>query len=361
MRPRHERLWLAGLLIASFCLNLYRLGAPSLFDQDESEYAQIAVEMVHTGDPVTLHVNGEPWYVHPPLYMWLVAATGRLFDFNELTIRIWSVLGSLLAVYATVLLGRDLWTPRVGLLAGTILALTLQYLMQSRLAVFDTVLLAWMLLALHAFVRGYRSGRRSDFIRFFLFAGLATLTKGPIGLVLPGLIIAAFVALRRAWPRLREVPWGIGLAIYAAVGLSWYAAQIALHGRAFLSANVGYILNSNPKSNGSTLLDRPNEFIAGLGFDFPINKYFQPIAEFRSTQYVGSHTPNAFQNNPVEFLAGVKIYPARWWGVGAWYRRHLNQQSLSSFKTVDASTTIQQITNVALMGPHAMIRLPHDC
>ena len=71
MRPRHERLWLAGLLIASFCLNLYQLGAPSLFDQDESEYAQIAVEMVRTGDPVTLHVNGEPWYVHPPLYMWL--------------------------------------------------------------------------------------------------------------------------------------------------------------------------------------------------------------------------------------------------------------------------------------------------
>ena len=58
MKPRHERLWLAGLLIASFCLNLYQLGAPSLFDQDESEYAQIAVEMVRTGDPVTLHVNG---------------------------------------------------------------------------------------------------------------------------------------------------------------------------------------------------------------------------------------------------------------------------------------------------------------
>ncbi len=51
--------------------------------------------------------------------------------------------------------------------------------------------------------------------------------------------------------------------------------------RVNLSANLGYILNSNPKSGGSTLLDRPNEFIAGLGFDFPINKHFQPIAEFR--------------------------------------------------------------------------------
>ena len=120
--------------------------------------------------------------------------------------------------------------------------------------------------------------------------------------------------------------------------------------RVNLSANLGYILNSNPKSGGSTLLDRPNEFIAGLGFDFPINKHFQPIAEFRSTQYVGSHTPNAFQNNPVEFLVGLKIYPKRWFGFGAWYRRVLNQQSLDSFNAASSSTSVQQITNVNVPG-----------
>src|SRR2546425_2887533 len=117
-----------------------------------------------------------------------------------------------------------------------------------------------------------------------------------------------------------------------------------------LSANLGYILNSNPKNGSSTLLDRPDEVIAGVGVDFPINKWFQGIGEFRSTQYVGGRTPNAFNNNPVEFLVGAKIYPARWWGLGAWYRRALNDQRLSSFKTVDATTTIQQITNVNVPG-----------
>ena len=117
-----------------------------------------------------------------------------------------------------------------------------------------------------------------------------------------------------------------------------------------LSANLGYILNSNPKSNGSTLLDRPDEIIAGVGVDFPVNKWFQGIGEFRSTQYVGGRTPNAFQNNPVEFLVGAKIYPARWWGIGAWYRRQLNEQSLSHLNTVDVNTTIQQITNVNVPG-----------
>jgi len=238
-RATRERYWIVCLLAACAALDLYRLGAPALFDQDESEYGEIAVEIVQTGDPVTLRVNGQPWYVHPPFYMWLVAATGRLLGFSEFTIRIWSVAFSILAVYATVLLGRVLFGARVGLLAGAILALTLQYLMQSRLAVFDTVLMAWMLLAVYAFLQGYRSGRPGAYLRFFLFAGLATVTKGPIGLLLPGLVIAAFVTVRRAWGRWREVPWVPGLILYAAVGLSWYVAETLLHGWTFIASNVG--------------------------------------------------------------------------------------------------------------------------
>src|SRR5262249_20229513 len=106
-------------------------------DQDEPKYAQIAVEMVQTGDPITLHMNGQPWYVHPPFYMWLVAATGRVLGFSEWTVRIWSAAFSVLAIFATLMVGQLLFTPRVGLLAGAILAVTLQYFIQSRLAVFD--------------------------------------------------------------------------------------------------------------------------------------------------------------------------------------------------------------------------------
>lgn len=119
-----------------------------------------------------------------------------------------------------------------------------------------------------------------------------------------------------------------------------------------LSANGGYILNSNPKGLGGdfVLLDRPDEFIAGIGFDFPINEHFQPIAEVRSTTYVGGHTPNAFGNNPVDVLGGIKIYPRRWFGFGLAYRRHLNQQDMDHFDPVDFNIPIQQITNVVVLG-----------
>ena len=119
-----------------------------------------------------------------------------------------------------------------------------------------------------------------------------------------------------------------------------------------VSANVGYILNSNPKGAGGdfVLLDRPDELIAGVGFDFPVNEHFQPIFEVRSTQYVAGRTPNAFNNNPVDALAGVKIYPRRWFGFGFAYRRHLNPQDQDHFEPADFNIPIQQITNVNVVG-----------
>jgi len=121
-----------------------------------------------------------------------------------------------------------------------------------------------------------------------------------------------------------------------------------------VSANFGYILNSNPKGTFPTgefvLLDRPNELITGIGFDFPVNRHIQPVVELRSTHYVGSRTPNAFENSPVEVLAGVKIYPRRWWGFGAAWRYHINQQDKSMFEGEDFNTSVANLSGVNVPG-----------
>jgi len=119
-----------------------------------------------------------------------------------------------------------------------------------------------------------------------------------------------------------------------------------------LSVNGTYIWNGNPKSTAmgdATLLDRPDEFHAGIGFDFPINKHFQPIAEVRSTYYKGG-TPNALNNNPVEVIGGVKIYPRRWFGFGVWYRRHLNEQDQRHFNNNGTNLQVAQITGIFVPG-----------
>jgi len=118
-----------------------------------------------------------------------------------------------------------------------------------------------------------------------------------------------------------------------------------------LSANGTYTLNSNPKDAGDfVLLDRPDELRTGVGFDFPINEHFQPIIEVSSVNYVGGKTPNAFPNNPVDALGGIRIFPRRWFGFGLAYRRHLNQQDQDHFNPADFNTPIGQITNVNVPG-----------
>ena len=110
-----------------------------------------------------------------------------------------------------------------------------------------------------------------------------------------------------------------------------------------VSGNIGYIYNSSVKAEfpggEATILDRGDEVLSAIAVDFPVNRYFQPILEIRSQQFVGGRTPNAFENNPLDGLAGVRFFPARWMGFSFGYRHNFNQQDRDSFDDEDSFTT----------------------
>lgn len=114
-----------------------------------------------------------------------------------------------------------------------------------------------------------------------------------------------------------------------------FFADARLHEHINLSGNVGYTYTTNPEGTfaGSdyTLLDRPDELQTAIAADFPVNKYMQYILELRHLYYMGGRTPNAFERNPLDGLAGIRVFPRRWWGFGAAYRANLNQQGKRSF------------------------------
>lgn len=121
-----------------------------------------------------------------------------------------------------------------------------------------------------------------------------------------------------------------------------------------VAGNVGYNWNSSVKAElpgGTfTLLDRPDEFMFSAGVDFPVNRYFQPIVEFRSLNYMGGRTPNAFENNPLEGIAGFRVYPARWISLGAAYRYHANQQDSDWFDEDQSFTNTAVVSCAAVPG-----------
>jgi 4-amino-4-deoxy-L-arabinose transferase-like glycosyltransferase len=234
-----ERALRVLVLLFAAGLFTFRLGAGSLWDLDEPRYAQISREILATGDPVTMHLGGRPWFGRPPLWMWLVAAAGRLFGFSEWTARAWAAAFGTLGVAAVTALGREWFGPRTGILSGLVLATMLEYLLLSRLAILDVVQTALMLLALHAFYRGYRDRSRPDYLRAFLYAGLATLAGGPVAPALLLLVLVPFLAYRRALRRWREIPWGWGGAIYLGIAAPWYVVEGIRAGPAFWRAAIG--------------------------------------------------------------------------------------------------------------------------
>ena len=256
--PGRERLLLGLVLAFAAGLFLLYLGAGSLWDVDEPRYAEAGREILTTGDPVTLHLNGAPWLGQPPLWIWLQATSGAVLGFSEWSARIWAAVFGAAGVYATYRLGREWFGPRSGLLSALVLATMLMYVVTSRLAVLDTAALTWMVLALWAGYRAYRGGRRVDYVRAALFLGLGVLTRGPGTVVLPVVTMLVFLAYRRSLGRLRDVPWLPAAGAFLAVSVPWYAAETARYGRAFLDAAVlGHVVPrvaSPPGAHARTLV-----------------------------------------------------------------------------------------------------------
>ncbi len=228
------------LLVAAAVLFFSGLGSGTLWDQDEARYAQAAREILRTNDPITLHINGVPWFVHPPLYMWLAAVTGWALGFSEFSARLWSAVFGVVGVLGTYLLGRMLFGVRTAALGAIILMTTFQYFVQAHLAIFDVVLVAFMLLAFYSILRSLRESNPRLAVWAFVWAGLGTLTKGPIGLLLPGLVVAAFLGVRGELHRWREIPWHAALGVYTGIALPWYLLETIRHGWPFIQAVIGY-------------------------------------------------------------------------------------------------------------------------
>ena len=237
---RKELAYILILIFLSLFLFTFKLGEPSLFETDEYIYTKLAKEIVETGDWLTLHLDGREWFIHPPLYMWLTALAGSLFGFSEFIARIWCALFGVGLVLVTYLLGKKLFNQRAGFLAGLILATSFQYIIQSRLAIFDIPLIFFITLAVFFFFSAYTSQQKNLYYLFYLSMGFGVLTKGPIAAVLPIFIILVYIVLRKEFNVFKEAKILSGLLVTLIVGGSWYFAELLLHGREFWDTAIGY-------------------------------------------------------------------------------------------------------------------------
>jgi 4-amino-4-deoxy-L-arabinose transferase-like glycosyltransferase len=232
LRVRHSPRWRvaagAGLVCLALLPFFYRLGAWALMEPDEGRNAEVAREMLALGTWSVPHFDGLPYLDKPVLLFWAIAGAFRLVGVDELGARLPSAIAALATIALTVALGRALLGTRRAILAGAVVATAPLVVIFGRLAIFDMLLTTCVTAALYCLVRA-RQGERPG--RWVVLAGLAmgmaVLTKGPVGFVVP---LLAWVAARGALPvgtRARRATVLLAVAVAAAVVLPWVGLVVA--------------------------------------------------------------------------------------------------------------------------------------
>ncbi len=233
------------------CLLLYLAGADGfdLLTDDELRYAEAGRRMVESGDWLIPEYNGYPRYQKPIFFYWLQALSIALLGPSAWAARLPVALAGVAVVLMTGRFGQVLWGFRAGLWSGIVLALSVQMLLLSRMAMTDVVLLLFSQGGLTCFCRAQletEDGRQRRWYRvMYLCLGLGVLTKGPIALMLPTAVIGPWLFLRGTLScTIRRARLLEGIAIILAIAGPWYlSAHLATDGEFtrhfFLHENVG--------------------------------------------------------------------------------------------------------------------------
>jgi 4-amino-4-deoxy-L-arabinose transferase-like glycosyltransferase len=224
---RSLRLILYALLAA--ILYLPGLGRPALWEPDEGRYAEIAREMVVSGDYVTPRDDFELYFEKPPLVYWTDAAAIQIFGVNEFAVRLPAALFSIGQVVVTAALAETMLGVEAGMLAALVLALSPLFFGFARFATLDPALAFFLAAALGAFYFAARdepfssASARNWLIVSTAMLALGTLAKGPIALLLGGAIALAWLAFERRLRQLARMPLLWCAAIYVVIVAPWFA------------------------------------------------------------------------------------------------------------------------------------------
>ena len=227
------------LLIFGSIILLAANGSLALTDPVESNYALTAKEMIASGDYLSPRIFGNYWYDKPAFFYWEMIASCLVFGVNAFALRLPGAVMGLLSLALLYFFARRLYGHRTALLAGGLLASSVGFWYVGKAVITDMTLFFFMSATLVFFYLGYDSKKRVRYYAAFFFAGLAVLTKGPIGFLLPGLLLAVYLVLRKDAKELLRLRWVGGMVIFLLVGGSWYCAMYSLHGADFLETFFG--------------------------------------------------------------------------------------------------------------------------
>ena len=215
------------LLILFLLAWLYALGNRTLVPTDEGRYAEMAREMLLTGDWITPRLNGIKYFEKPPLQTWMNAATFALFGLGEWQARLWTGLSSLIGIALAGYTGRRLFDTHTGLYAMLIMGSCFMWVGLGHINTLDMGLSGMMALVLCSLLLAQHDGattmeRRRWMLACWAGMALSVLSKGLIGVVLPGAVLVLYTGISRDWGIWTRLNLIRGLLLFFAICTPWF-------------------------------------------------------------------------------------------------------------------------------------------
>ncbi len=223
----NKTLW--ALLVALAVIWFGPLDYRKLAKPDEARYAEISREMVATGDWLTPRLNDLKYFEKPPLQYWATAVAYKVFGLSEGPARLWTALTGFLGILLTYFAGRQLFGRQQGFFAAAVLASSLWYGVLGHINTLDMGLTFFLTLGVFSLLLAQREGATAKQQRNWMliaWAGmaLAAMSKGLIGIVLPGAALVLYTLIHRdarLWTRLHM---GKGLLLFLLITAPWFIA-----------------------------------------------------------------------------------------------------------------------------------------
>ncbi|HEY4957917.1 MAG TPA: glycosyltransferase family 39 protein, partial [Caldimonas sp.] len=220
-------LWGLALLIG--CVWFLSLGTRHLLPSDEGRYAEIAREMFASGDWVTIRYNDLKYFEKPPLHLWMTALAFEAFGVGDWQARLWAGISGVVGLVVTVIATRLWFGDRVALLTGLVLLATPAWIIAGHFNSLDigvagalACVLAGLLMAQHPLASPAQ--RRQRMWLTWSAVAVAVLTKGLIGLVLPGLAVIVYAFAARDHDIWRRLHIASGVPLMLALVAPWFVA-----------------------------------------------------------------------------------------------------------------------------------------
>ncbi len=233
--PRHA--W-PILLIFGVALYLVNLGGYPLYTKGEPREAVTIFDIVHGGGLILPQRAGVEIPSKPLLMHWMAALISLIAGgVNEFSVRLPSAGLAIAGVIVCYFYVRRLFDNVTAFIAALILATTFQYLQAATGARVDMTLTFFMEVAFFEFIL-MAEGLTRRWILLYVSIALAVLTKGPIGLILPGLVALVWIALERRWDMLRQMNLVRGAIVVVILAGGWYVAALIEGGPGFFRKQI---------------------------------------------------------------------------------------------------------------------------